>query len=244
MTRFSFTGSPPFRILIEYLVQQKDFLSDAGTILRLPEETYEELARALSAFNGFLDRKALSEITSQTVPSGNQPETVSGVIWRLNRYVRESDETLTESLQILKTAIQKHGTDFESEQRSQLGDRLATLIAEPLGFVRQHKADRLVEATGRELTDLQIICDLRPVFNEERTEIEGAIPVSTLTLDLVELDGNTTRLEVRLSKRQIADLCRKAESAKGKSALIEKMLADKGIVLPRTSATVDDGDGK
>lgn len=244
MARFSFTGSPPFRILIEYLAQQEDFLSDTGTILRLRDETYGELLHALTAFDGFLDRKALSEITSRTVPSGDQPDTVSGVIWRLNRHVRESDETLAESLQILKTALQKHGKDFESEQRIQLGERLAALIAEPLGFVRQHKAEKLVEATGRELTDLQIICDLRPVFNEGRTEIEGAIPVSTLTLDLVEPDGGTSRLEVHLSKRQIADLCRKAESARGKTALIEKMLAEKGIVLPRTSATLDDEDVK
>lgn len=241
---FPFFASPPFRFLIDHVAQQEGFLPDAETVLHIEDERFEKLVRALVEFNGFLDRGTLSGIVSQTLPPDGHPDTVSGVVWRLNRYVRESDETLAESLQLLKTAIEEHGEGLETEQRSKLGERLAKLIAEPPGFASQHKAEKLVEATGRELTALQIICDLRLVFNEERTEIQGALPVSTLTLDFFEADGRKSRLEVRLSERQIADLCAKAESGRSKVALIKKLLKEKEIVLPMTPATLDNGDGR
>ena len=241
---FPFFGFPPFRFLIDHVVQQEGFLPDAETVLHIEDERFEKLVRALVEFDGFLDRGTLSGIVSQILPPDGHPDTVSGVVWRLNRYVRESDETLTESLQLLKTAIEEHSEGLETEQRSKLGERLARLIAEPPGFSSQHKAEKLVEATGRELTALQVVCDVRPVFNEERTEILGALPVSTLTLDFFEADGRKSRFEVRLSERQIGDLCAKADSARSKVVLIKKLLKENEIVLPMTPATVDNGDGR
>ena len=75
------------------------------------------------------------------------------------------------------------------EQRKLLADRIEKLVAVPAGLARQYKAEQLAEATGTELEDLQVICDLRPVFNEERSEIEGAIPISTLKLDVLGPNG-------------------------------------------------------
>lgn len=239
-----FVGSPPFRFLIDFVTQQDGFRADAETVLHIDDEHFEELVVALREFDGFLDRRALSGIASQTLPPDGQPDTVSGILWRLNRYVRESDETFKESLRLLKAAVTEHVEGLEPEQLEKLGERLTLLIAEPSGFARQHKAEQLVEATGREVTALQVICDVRPVFNEDRTEIQGALPVSTLTLDLLEPDGRTSRIEAHLSEQQIVDLCAKAESARRKVALIKRMLTEKGIVLPRTPATLDDGDGR
>ena len=83
---------------------------------------------------------------------------------------------------------------------------------------------------------------MRPVFDEGRTQIEGAVPVSTLRLDLIESDGRTSSVEVRLSERQVADLCAKAESARRKVDVIKKLLREKKITSPKTSATLDDGE--
>lgn len=242
MAKFPFIGSPPFRVLIDFVAQQEGFRPNAEAVLHIDDKHFGELVRALREFDGFLDRAALSGIVSQTLPADGRPDSVTSVVWRLNRYVRESDETFEESLRLLKAAVTEHVEGLEPEQLDKLGERLALLIAEPTGFARQHKAEQLVEATGREVAAIQVICDVRPVFNEERTEIQGALPISTLTLDLIERDGRTSRVEVHLSERQIVDLCAKAESARGKVALIKKMLAEKEIVLPRTLATLDDGD--
>ena len=86
-----------------------------------------------------------------------------------------------------------------------------------------------------------MICDLRPVFNEERSEIEGAIPISTLKLDVLGPNGMPDRIEVRLTEAQVADLFEKAHYAQTKLSAIKRMLNKNSIALPRTSATVDEG---
>lgn len=235
---------PPFGFVVEYLAKDEGFLSDAGAILRVPAERVESLASALREFDGFLDHTTLSQIVERTLQSDDEPSKVAQVLRLLDRYLRESDETLAKSMVLLKAALIKHAKGLEEQQRGTLGERLESLLATPNGFARQHKAERLAEATGAELSDLQIICDVRPVFNEERTEIEGALPVSTLRLDLEERDGRSSGLEIRLTEEQIADLSVKAESALRKVILIKKMLGDKEIVLPKTRATVDQEEPK
>lgn len=240
--RSLFLGSPPFRFLADQLAQDEDFVSDTRAVLNISGESFDKLVLELTEFDGFLDRSALSEFVVRTLKKEEDPDAVRAVIWRLNRLVRASDESLADSLELLKAAINRHGEGLEDGERALLGERLDVLLAKPTGFARQHKAEQLAEATGMDLVDLQIICDVRPVFDDGRKRIEGAVPVSTLCLELGESDGRTSSVEVRLSEGQIADLCDKAESARRKVTLIKNMLGEKEITLPKTPATLDEGE--
>lgn len=237
-----FLSNPPFSFLAQHLAKDGDFVSELTAILDLDEECYQELVRALEEFDGFLDRPTLAGIVARTVAPEGESDKVTHLLGRLTGLVRESEEGVQSALTSLKAAIREHAEDLEENQRGTVGDRLEALLSKPPGFARQHKARQLVEATGTELTDLQIICDVRPVFNGERTEIEGALPVSTLRLDLTESDGRTSKVEVRLSERQIADLCTCAETARRKVTLIKKTLDERGFALPETPATLNQGE--
>lgn len=239
--RSLFLGPPPFRLLAEHLAKDEGFVSDGRAVLNISAESFDKLVLELTEFDGFLGRGALSEFVVRTLQKEEDPDTVGRVISNLNRYIRESDEPVPESLQLLKRAIKEHAEGLDDEQRAELGQRLEVLLTKPTGFGLQHKAEQLAEATGTDLADLQIICDVRPVFDDARKRIEGAIPVSTLRLELGESDGGTSSVEVRLSEGQIADLCEKAESARRKVTLIKNMLGEKEITLPKTPATLDEG---
>ena len=103
----------------------------------------------------------------------------------------------------------------------------------------QWKADQLRKTTGIELEDIQLICDIRPVFDDARSTIMGAIPISTLKLDVVDRDGAPRSIEIRLTEKQLAELASKAELARQKIRVIKQTLAEKSIPLPTTAGPTE-----
>ncbi len=231
--------TPPFEVLVEHLAKDEDFISDAKTILQIEDDALDALARALAQKGPFLDRSTLSSTVEDTLRSAENASDVSRIVWRLNQILRDADEPPQETVALLRRAITEFSEDLPKDDREKLGERLEKLAAAPAGFTRQYKAQRLAEATGAELEDLQIICDMRPVFNEERSAIEGAFPITTFRLDTLEPDGTSSSKEIRLTEQQVADLCVKAEAAKKKISVIKETLSAKSITLPFTSATIN-----
>jgi len=238
--KFLVSRSISFRILAEHLVQDEDFVSDALTVLDIDDANFETLANGLRDSEAFLDRKTLSTIVEQVLGKADRSDTISHLVWRLNEMVRDADEPLQTAIAAFRHAVDETLEQKSEGDRKKLGERIERLVCTPPGFARQHKAQELTEATGAELDELQIICDIRPVFDEERSKIEGAIPVSTLIVDVVQTDGTSSRIQVRLNEQEVADLLSKAEFAKAKLAVIRRMLKDKSITLPATSATIDE----
>lgn len=228
---------PPFRVLAEHLAQDDSFLDDARAILAMDETTVEALGDALAADESFLDRSNLERVLHRFLPAEDTAKDVSRTISRMADMLRDADEPLGSAVRLLKEAICEHSTKLEQEDRRKLGDRIEKLSVLPQGLTRQHKAEQLAEATGRELEQLQILCDLRPVLTEDRRTVEGAIPITTLTLQ-VDDAGTSSTLEIRMTERQVIELCEKAEFARTKLETIKRMLEEKSIVMPRTSATV------
>ena len=241
--RFPFFARAPFPIVAESYAKDEDFLADAKVVLALEDSVCAALSDALTTETSFLDRETLRGVVKRVLgPEVLDAEAVADFIWLLHRALRhESDETVDRSVALLREAIAEHSNKLTKQQKKQLADRIEKLVAAPSGLARQHKAEQLAEATGTELEDLQVICDVRPVFNEARSEIEGAIPISTLKLDVTNPDGSPSRIEVRLTESQVTDLCAKAQYAESKLLVIKRLLAEKSIALPTTSATVHEG---
>jgi len=235
--------SPPFSVVADYLAKDEDFITDAGALLGLEESECAAVERALASETSFLSRKSLNGVVQKVLgPESPKAKKVSAFIWRVHRTIRrDSDEPVERSVAILRRAIGEHSESLTGEQKILLADRIEKLVAVPTGLARQHKAEQLAEATGTELEDLQLICDLRPVFNEERSEIEGAIPISTLKLDVLGPNGLPSRIEVRLTEEQVADLFEKVHYAQTKLSVIKRTLAKSSIPLPSTSATLEEG---
>lgn len=240
MAQRFFSFAAPFPMLAEHLAEDEGFLSDAKRILQIDDDRVAALAQALVEDQSFLDRTGLSAIVDECLGPGENAANVSRILWRVSQILRDADQPLDRAVSVLKESLNKFSTAIPEDDRRELGERLEKLVAAPAAFTRQHKAEKLAEATGAELEDIQIICDMRPVFNEDRSVIDGAVPVTTLRLDFVELDGTTSSVEVRLTERQVVDLCDKAESARKKISVIKNILHEKSITMPFTRATIDE----
>lgn len=240
MARLTFSGAP-FSYVAKGLAKNEAFISDVKRILQIDNAHLDRLEEALSQAGSFLDPNTLSRVVDDALDGNEASSDISNTIWHLSQVLHSADEQPEAAAAQLNEAIVNSSAEISEDEGRWLGERIQKLAVQPAGFARQRKAQRLSEATGAELVDLQIISDIRPVFNEDRSDIEGAVPVTTLRLDIAESAGCPSTIQVHLTEQQLADLLMKAESARKKIGVIKKALHDKAILMPATTATINTG---
>ena len=102
---------------------------------------------------------------------------------------------------------------------------------------RQKKAETVAKATGQRLQSLQLVCDFRPIFDSERTEIEGFLPVTTMHIVFEGTDGLPNGLDVILSEKDVERLAEHAEFAKSKLAALKSAANRLKTPIPSTDLT-------
>lgn len=232
---FVFNG-PPFGFLANHLVQEADFIEDAQHILNLDEDVYLRLATQLATADTFLDRRALAAIVDEAL--GEDSDQITSTLYRLARIVHDADMDVMDAMNALSKAIEEKAEALELQQRRTLIDRLRKLIAEPIGLMKQFKARRLVDAIGAELDDFRIICDIRPIFDQKRERIDGAIPLAILRLEFSKPDGESAVVEMRVTEKQLAKFGDRIADANLKLRMIKELLANQKVTIPRTKATI------
>jgi hypothetical protein len=230
------SGKPPFNFLAGYLVQDSDFLDDAQDILKLDEGAYLRLATQLANADTFLSRPDLEAAVAAVLGEGS--DRIASIIYRLADIVHDADMDVTKAMDALSKAIEEKAEALEPQQRRTLTERLRKLIAEPAGLAKQFKAQQLVGATGAELDDFRIICDIRPIFDQRHERIDGAIPLATLHLEYTTADGDSAVVELRVTEKQIAEFGQGIADATLKLRLIKDLLVSNHVIVPRTKSTV------
>jgi hypothetical protein len=239
MPRQRFFYGPPFRFIAERLLQEEGLRAGLKQIVSLPDLEFSSLAAALDAHPNFLTTADVTEIVQKHV-SSEVSEGLTRTLLRLNSAIRnaqEPEDEADEALEVLCAAIAKFPADFPRDSVEVLKVRLRGLVLAPRGFKRQKKAETLAEATGADLNELNIICDIRPVFDDARKEIDGALVIATLTLEILELDGRSSSVECRLTEKQLDDLYKVSVLAKQKLVAIKTLLNAKSIPWARVFET-------
>jgi len=230
-------GAAPAPELVEQLAQDSSFLEDARAVLDLETEAFESLLAALSRCESFVTDDQLKSIVKASVDEGKLADAAFDLVRHLNRTLRDLGDPMEKTLSRLRSAIKEHAKDIPVEDRETLGERLEKLVLAPSGLGLQWKADQLARSTGIEVEDIQLVCDIRPVFDEARSAIMGAVPVSTLKFSVLGPDSTPENIELRLTEGQLADLGSKAELAQQKIKIIKKTLNDKRIPWVGTRTT-------
>jgi hypothetical protein len=205
----------------EAIATSPPVLQDLKAIGGLPPETVEAIRTRLSAAEGFLDYRSLAAIIRDVVRDENlskavqngflnlAPEHVEGVLSRLSE--RKEDDS------------------FGKADLDKLRGVLPKLIQAYPALTRFAKAERLAKATGQRLESVELICDLRPIFDDSRQNIEGMMPYTRLSVTALGADGLPNSFEAELTWQQVHDLGEKAAKAEKKLAVMRKTVED---VLP------------
>jgi len=236
--RSFFLGNPSFKFLAGHLAEDEDFLNDARRILKLDQDAYSRLATRLGKTDVFLDRVSLTSLTSEVLGEGDEARNVASIIYRIGGLLHDADMPAKEAMDELGKVIEEKADGLEPQDRRILIDRLRALTVDPIGLAKQYKARRLVDAIGSELDECQCICDIRPIFDQARERIEGAIPLAVLRLEYTTPDGDSAVVEVRVTEKQLEEFGAKIETARRKLKRIKELLANQHLPIPRTKSTV------
>ncbi len=223
----------PFSFIASRLVKEDKFRADMLAIEGMADEQFRELSSSLASFPSFLDKAAVENIVGKCVEAARVAE-IAELVYRLNDVLRGSSDAPDDAVRLLVQELSAHGNEFPEPVLTRLSQRLTALVVVPRGFTLQQKAELLAEATGAELVNLNIICDVRPVFDNERTKIEGVIAVTTLRLELNQPDGTVLPVECRLTEPQLERLGKAVDRAQNKLSVIKGLLEQKEVPLAKT----------
>ncbi len=211
-------------------------IADAKVLLELQPDQLGSLAQELTSFEGFLDRPTLKKIVKSFVPNEDHASAVYRLISQIDEILRQAEFGLPGLFDRMAEAIQAPDAEekplLTPDQFDELKRRMSIVIKPYAGLNRQAKAQRLSEATGLRLESVEILCDLRPVFDSERDSVEGVIPYTILRIVSTGADGLPVAMETILTQAEVEELAKKSEGAVKKLGRLRALLAEKELTIP------------
>lgn len=210
------TGSP------DLLYVPPQMVEDLLVIAQLSREVIEQLATTLDDSVGFLTEEELRQLAWDAIQDERGVSAFLGAFWSIRP--GQIDE-------VIKTLRDWREADSKNMQRlpdaifTVLQENLSRLIRNYPAWERFRKARRLASITGNKARRVELICDARPVFDQDRQQIEGFIPLTTLKLMYESQTEESGSVEVVLSVDVLEELLEKSKKAQEKVTLLRDFLS-------------------
>ncbi|MFN9414134.1 MAG: hypothetical protein ACK56W_17705 [Pirellula sp.] len=201
----------------------------------------DKLVSELSESSGFLSGESLRKLIIKNLPMDVDEDTISA-LWRLvlglHEVIHENDVSNEQQSEFFELVVQSAKEDADTFP-DQLGQELLRRLSGPfLAVRRQAKAIRMVKAAGHQLSEFKFVCDLRPVFTPgSRGDIDGVIPLTTLTMETIDASGKKHRNEVVLSYQELQLLIDEAKVAHGKLDKLIELAQNAKVTVPDLKMT-------
>ena len=180
---------------------------DLKAVAGLSDDQVSAVQEQLSDAKGFLAPKSLLALLREAIGD-------DGPARSLQRAMRNlGPEDIEPLLKALSQPQPDEESPLEEGVVKRLGEILPRLIQAYPALVRFEKAERLAAVTGQRLEGVELICDLRPIFDESRKNIEGMMSYTRLRVVATGADGLSEAFEAELTRQQVCDLAEKASKA-------------------------------
>ena len=143
-------------------------IDDLVEIARIPLEQIEVIAKQLESVSGFLGRKRLFRLVEESVGS---KKAASSTVTALNNLQARRIGQIIDALDEWREVDPKNREKLSDITFADLKNKLLRLIREYPVLVSSQKARRLHSVLGNELQGIELICDVRPVYNKDRDVI-------------------------------------------------------------------------
>lgn len=185
-------------------------MQDLRTIAALSEDVVGRIREDVENAEGFLGRERLQEILGQHLQEDAQTSSLTRIL--LN--VEPDDlEPLLSKIREWSQDKQNAPTTLTQDEMEAILTHLPSLVVSYPSLDRNRKAIRVSQALGQPLQAVEIICELRPVFDPSRERLEGMIPCTRLKLVSQNENGDSVSTEVQLTPEQVHELNIKTEQA-------------------------------
>lgn len=201
----------------------RQMVEDMLAISKVPTNAIGRLAEALEREPGIPTIEHLNQLVGTFIPEKAQASAIRTALVNL---WRARVEPILRELQEWRTADAKNAATLPEETLTAISERLRQLIRDYPVLKRFRKARRLISLTGNHVQEVNILCDIRPVFDDNRKVVEGMIPLTTLKLVYEGQDEEVKVLEVLLSTEMLDQFLSEAGKAKTKLATLRESASE------------------
>ncbi len=215
-------------------------VDDLRLLVAVPDDQWNQVVARFNVDNAFADKDFIGA-NLESVSDDDQRKSLTRLIyWTM---LEGTDESIRKALRVIKN-IETDESDegksgspvFSDAQHAIAVARVEELLA-LCTLQRQAKAERLATVTGQRLKSLDLICDLRPVFNEPRSHVEGLIPFTTIKLTCEGVDGLPVAIEAVMSRSELNSLAQSVEFAQAKLKSLQQFAEECRRTIPVTDLT-------
>ena len=216
-------------------------IDDLHAISQIPEGQIEAIAGVVEAAVGFLGEGQLARLVRTVIDDEQLASSVVSALYNLQ------PQRLGQVIEVLgewRRADQRNADKFPDRAIADLEAKLPRLIRDYPALSRSRKASRLRSILGDALQGVELICDARPVFNNDRDTIEGLIPFTTMKIIYEGQDEETREVEVTLTSDALDDLAGKVRKAQQKLDVLNRSIAGwipDGLADSEESNDAEDG---
>ncbi len=209
-------------------------------VLGVSEEALKRLGAELAEVKGYLSDAGRKAILLRELGDEERASQFEKLLRTEEVFVRDHGgiDGLLSFLEKLQTGTANQEQPILSPNELSDLKRLLPLIVRPYpARQRQAKAERLAVATGLRAETIDLICDIRPVFDDSRKNVEGVIPFTTLKVVATGVDKFPVSFEAILSASDVLALLKKAEDAVNKLNALGRLAESNELPVPSVNLT-------
>ncbi|MGP0067217.1 MAG: hypothetical protein ACLQGP_26940 [Isosphaeraceae bacterium] len=230
--RVFFIAGSPSELLGGHIVPPQ-MVEDLLVIAGISREALDRIAASLENAVGFVNDEELKQLVQEILPAERE---VSAVLSAVQSIRPGRVERVLASLRDWRGANTQNAQRVPEEIFTTIQQNLTNLIREYPAWDRFQKARRLASLTGNKAQQVELICDVRPLFDRPRERIEGLVPLTTLKLIYETQTEETKCIELLLSADVLKELLEKANKVQQKLAIMrdffDQWIPDGFLELP------------
>jgi hypothetical protein len=205
--------------LFGHSILPPEMINDLRRIAEIPDETIELVVQRLQAYEGLLNTSRLGQLLGSMLR--DEPMAAAATAALQNLQSDQVSPTL-QSLRRWQKTNEQNIEKFPNVALDALERKLPRLIQKYPAIDRYRKGAWLSSAIGNTATSVQVICDVRPVFDDRREVVQAVVPLTVLKIVYDRQDEETRSLDVYLSDAMLDELADKVQKAQQKQKVLRE----------------------
>ena len=201
--------------------ESQQLINDLLVLSAIPHEYIAPIAKDLAESRTYV---ALGKVINRHLGVPEATEAVARLVANIDH---ESLPTIFELVDTWRQEAEVSQETLSDESFEQLKQNLVALISSSTEDVirKTNKATALLTATGNEVTGLAFICDARPVYNDDKTDIEGYVPLATMRIYYSRPNEQQDVVEFTMTPAEVDTFIERATQAREKLNVMQRKMS-------------------
>jgi len=200
-----------------------EMVRDLHAIAHLDARTVARIADHLSHLRGFAVEDSVKNEVRGCLQGSVNGDLAGNIMRALMNIPPDEVSKTIKTVDRWRRSTTQRKSIFPDELFASLDRNLQALVADFPSIALIRKANRLLRAAGNQFVDVSYFCDMRPVFDRPRQNVEGFVTLANLRLIYRGQDETKHACEVALTEDELKKLIKKSEEALAKLELLKSI---------------------